>query len=39
VHYDDYSNDVDTLRPLWEWLGEPFDRDALQEVLDTPHGY
>jgi hypothetical protein len=39
VHYDDYAEDPAALRPLFEWLGEPFDEGAIREVLDTPHSY
>jgi hypothetical protein len=37
VHYDDYVRDHDELRGLYEWLGEPFDRALVDEVLATRH--
>lgn len=37
VHYDDYVADPEALRPLFDWLGEPFDLDAVRAVLATPH--
>jgi hypothetical protein len=39
VHYDDYVGDPDALRPLFAWLGEPYDEARVREVLDTPHSY
>ncbi len=37
VHYDDYVADRDSLRGLYDWLGEPFDRARVDQVLDTRH--
>lgn len=37
VHYDDYVRDIETLRPLFAWLGEPFDAESLRAVLDVQH--
>ena len=39
VRYDEYVGDPDALRPMFEWLGEPFDRAAIDAVLATPHSY
>lgn len=39
VHYDDYTADVETLRPLFTWLGVSFRPDRLRRVLDRPHSY
>jgi len=39
VHYDDYAADVEALRPLFSWLGEPFDREALMDVMSKKHSY
>ncbi len=39
VHYDDYVSDPETLRPMFEWLGETFDRDAIMGVMSTKHSY
>ena len=37
VHYDDYVADPTVLRRLFEWLGEPWDEDAVRAILATPH--
>jgi hypothetical protein len=37
LHYNDYVADPSVLRGLFEWLGEPFDADAVGEVLATRH--
>lgn len=39
VHYDDYVADHGALEGLFDWLGEPFDRARIDEVLDTPHSF
>lgn len=39
VRYDDYAGDPAALRPLFDWLGEPFDVDAVREVLAVRHSY
>ncbi|WP_197025952.1 sulfotransferase [Nocardioides sp. URHA0020] len=39
IHYDDFVDDVEALAPLFEWLGEPFDRDRVREVLVVRHSY
>lgn len=39
VHYDDWAADPEALRPLFAWLGEPYDAAAVQAVLDRPHSY
>lgn len=39
VCYDDYAHDVDGLRPLFDWLGEPFDAERLRKVLGRRHSY
>lgn len=39
VHYDDYIADPDRLAALFDWLGEPFDRAAIDAVLAVPHSY
>ena len=39
LHYDDYVNRPDGLRPLFAWLGEPFDEAAVREVLEIKHSY
>ena len=39
VRYDDYIADPESLRSLFEWLGEPFDLDQITKVLQTRHGY
>ncbi|WP_205471910.1 sulfotransferase [Nocardioides sp. SYSU D00038] len=35
VHYDDYAADPTALRPLFDWLGEPFDEDALRATMSV----
>jgi hypothetical protein len=37
LHYNDYVADPTVLRGLFEWLGEPFDEDAVRAVLATQH--
>jgi hypothetical protein len=37
LHYNDYVADPTVLRGLFEWLGEPFDEDAVRGVLATRH--
>lgn len=37
THYDDYVADPSSLRPLFEWLGEPFDEDAVRATFAVPH--
>ena len=37
IHYDDYVADPAVLRGLYEWLGEPWDEDAVREVLPGRH--
>lgn len=39
VHYDDYADRPEGLRPLFDWLGEPFDEAAVRDVLDVTHSY
>ena len=39
VHYDDWVADPESLRGLFEWLGEPFDAERVRAVLDVPHSY
>lgn len=35
VHYDDYTADPALLQPLFDFLGEPMDRAAVDRVLQT----
>ncbi|WP_313409001.1 sulfotransferase [Aeromicrobium sp.] len=37
VHYDDYVADHGVLEGLFEWLGESFDRQRVDEVMGTRH--
>ena len=37
VHYDDYVADPAVLRGLFEWLGEPWDEDAVRAVMARKH--
>lgn len=39
VHYDDYVADPSVLAGLFDWLGEPFDRAAVDPVLDMKHSF
>ncbi|MCC0072125.1 MAG: sulfotransferase [Rhodobacter sp.] len=36
IHYNDYTADLEALKPMYDFLGEPFDRDRVKAVLDTP---
>ncbi len=37
VHYNDYVANPARLASLFDWLGEPFDEDAVRAVLDVRH--
>ena len=37
VHYDDYVADPAVLRGMFEWLGEPWDEDAVRAVMARKH--
>ena len=37
VHYDDYVADPGVLRGMFEWLGEPWDEDAVRAVMARKH--
>jgi hypothetical protein len=37
VHYDDYVADPAVLRGMFEWLGEPWDEDAVRTVMARKH--
>lgn len=37
VHYDEWSVDPTALRPMFNWLGEPFDEQPLRDVLAVRH--
>jgi sulfotransferase family protein len=39
LHYDEWVADPDTLAGLYAWLGEPFDRAAIDEVMAVRHSY
>lgn len=39
IRYDDYIADPEVLRGLFTWLGEPFDRARIDEVLGTRHSF
>lgn len=39
VHYDDYVADPGVLAGLHDWLGEPFDRSAVEAVLQVRHSF
>lgn len=39
VHYDDYVADHEVLRGFFEWLGEPFDREAVDAVMSVKHSH
>ena len=38
-HYDRIDDDLDHVRELFEFLGEPFDGPALRKVLAVKHSY
>ena len=35
IHYDDYVGQPDKLRPLFKFLGEPFDEAMVRRVMDV----
>lgn len=39
VHYDDYVDNPQALKPLFDWLGEDFDEARIRAVMDVPHSY
>jgi hypothetical protein len=39
VHYDDYVDNPQALKPLFDWLGEEFDEARIRAVMDVPHSY
>ena len=39
VHYDDYVADPGTLKGLFDWLGEPFDRATIDGVMQVEHSF
>jgi hypothetical protein len=39
IHYDDYVADPGTLNGLFEWLGEPFDRETVDSVMGVNHSF
>lgn len=39
VHYDDYTNDPETLRAMFEWLGEEFDGELIRATMAQRHSY
>ncbi len=39
LHYDDWTADHDLLRGLYEWLGEPFDRETVDAVMAVRHSH
>jgi hypothetical protein len=39
VHYNDYADSPETLRDLFDWLGEPFELDRVKAVLAERHSF
>jgi hypothetical protein len=39
VHYNDYTTDPSSLESLFNWLGEPFDKERVDDVLTRKHSY
>jgi hypothetical protein len=39
IHYDDYVSDPSALVGLFEWLGEPFDVDAVTRTMAVRHSF
>jgi hypothetical protein len=39
VHYDEYVADPTVLRGLFDWLGEPWDEDAVRATLAVKHSF
>jgi hypothetical protein len=39
VNYDDYKDNPDAFRPLFEWLGESFDQKRVGSIMSVRHSY
>ena len=39
LHYDDYVDNPQALKPLFDWLGEEFDEARIRAIMDVPHSY
>ena len=39
IKYDEFTEDPTVLKGLFEWLGAPWDEDAVRDVLGTRHSY
>lgn len=37
IHYDDYVNDHGVVKDLFDWLGEDYDPEQVEMVLNTRH--
>jgi len=35
LYYDDYKSDVNALKPLFDFLGESFEQEKLQQIMDV----
>lgn len=39
VHYNDFKDDPGALRPLFDWLEEPWDEERVRATLATRHSF
>ncbi|MPZ60317.1 MAG: sulfotransferase [Propionibacteriales bacterium] len=39
IHYDDYAQEPDKLRGLFDWLGEEFDEARIKGIMAKKHSY
>jgi hypothetical protein len=39
IKYEDYKDDVNGLRSLFEWINEPFDKKSIERKLAEKHSY
>ena len=39
VHYNDYVESPERLKPLFDWLGAPWDEQAVRETMAVKHSY
>ena len=39
VHYNDYVESPERLKPLFDWLGAPWDEQAVRDTMAVKHSY
>lgn len=39
VHYNDYVDSPERLKPLFDWLGAPWDEQAVRDTMAVKHSY